>query len=98
MDIIFNCAHCNQELEVDVAGAGSEITCPNCDETIVIPSPGTKGTRTSGVADSSGKIPVTSSVAAPVGGGGGGTNPVSAMQSSAAAKIEMHLKVPVRAT
>jgi len=92
MDIIFNCSSCNQELEVDVAGAGSEIVCPNCDETIVIPHVGTQGTRTSG-ADSSGKIPVAATPAA-----GHGSNPVSAMASSAAAKIEMHLKVPVRST
>lgn len=88
MDIIFNCSSCNQELEVDVTGAGSEIECPNCKENIVIPNLGTKGTRTSG-ADSSGKIPVSTPAS---------TNPVSAMASSAAAKVEMHLKVPVRST
>ena len=92
MDIIFNCSSCNQELEVDVTGAGSEITCPNCNETIVIPHVGTKGTRTSG-ADSSGKIPVSTSPPA-----GHSANPVSAMASSAAAKVEMHLKVPVAST
>ena len=91
MDIIFNCSSCNQELEVDVTGAGSEIVCPNCDETIVIPHVGTKGTRTSG-ADSSGKIPVTTAAPAH------SPNPVSAMASSAAAKVEMHLKVPVLST
>jgi len=94
MDIIFNCSSCNQELEVDVTGAGSEIVCPNCEETIVIPQPGTKGTRTSGV-DSSGKIPIAANVGA---GHAAAGAPVSAMQSSAAAKIEMHLKVPVRST
>jgi DNA-directed RNA polymerase subunit RPC12/RpoP len=88
MDIIFNCSHCNQELEVDVTGAGTEIECPNCSETIVIPHVGTKGTRISG-ADSSGKIPVTTTATVHT------PNPVSAMASSAAAKIEMHLKVPV---
>lgn len=91
MDIIFNCSSCNQELEVDVAGAGSEIVCPNCDETIVIPHVGTKGTRTSG-ADSSGAIPVSTTPPHST------ANPVSAMASSAAAKVEMHLKVPVRST
>ena len=90
MDIIFNCSSCNQELEVDVTGAGSEIVCPNCEETILIPQVGTKGTRTSG-ADSSGTIPVST-------GAPHSANPVSAMASSAAAKIEMHLKVPVRST
>ena len=92
MDIIFNCSSCNQELEVDVTGAGSEITCPNCNETILIPQVGTKGTRTSG-AESSGKIPVSTSPAAAHAG-----NPASAMATSAAAKVEMHLKVPVRST
>ena len=46
MDIIFNCQNCEQELEVDASGAGSEISCPSCSETITIPEPGTKGTRT----------------------------------------------------
>src|ERR1051326_971940 len=90
MDIIFNCPNpeCKQELEVDSAGAGSEIDCPSCSQTIVIPQVGTKGTRTSG-ADTTGNLPVTSTGAANV------LNPIA---TSAAAKIEMHLKVPVRAT
>lgn len=92
MDIIFNCSSCNQELEVDVTGAGSEIVCPNCDETIVIPQPGAKGTRTRG-AESSGNIPVSTTPAS-----GHNANPASAMSTSAAAKVEMHLKVPVRTT
>ena len=92
MDIIFNCSSCNQELEVDVTGAGSEIVCPNCNETIVIPQPGTAGTRNRGV-ESSGTLPLAASAppnASP--------NPASAMSTSAAAKVEMHLKVPVRST
>src|SRR5205814_540057 len=36
-DVIFNCAHCDQELSVDSAGAGSAIECPSCGEKIVIP-------------------------------------------------------------
>jgi len=88
MDIFFNCPHCSQELEVDVTGAGSELECPNCKETIAIPQPGSKGTRTSG-ADSSGTIPVAAPAA------GQGAHSGSAMATSAAAKIEMHLKVPV---
>jgi len=89
MDIIFNCTKCEQELEVDSAGAGSEIECPNCQETIVIPHAGTPGTRTSGAA-TSGSIPVA-------GGGGIPTLPAahSSINTSAAAKVEMHLKVPV---
>lgn len=79
MDIIFNCPKCEQELEVDGAGAGTEIECPSCGETIAIPQPGTQGTRTIGVADS---VEVEA-------------NPVNPIASSAAAKVEMHLKVPV---
>jgi hypothetical protein len=86
MDIIFNCPKCEQELEVDSTGAGSEISCPSCEETIVIPQVGTKGTRTSG-ADSSGSIPVSIP--------GGPVNPIA---TSAAAKVEKHLKVPMRAS
>jgi hypothetical protein len=84
MDIIFNCPKCEQELEVDSSGAGSEIDCPSCGETIVIPQVGTKGTRTSG-ADTSGRLPVS-----PAPGG-----PINPIATSAAAKIERHLKVPV---
>jgi hypothetical protein len=98
MDIIFNCPHCNQELEVDVAGSGSEINCPNCEQVIVIPHVGTKGTRTSG-ADSSGKIPVAAGAQAPsaaMTAMAAAHQPINAMATSAAAKVEMHLKVPVR--
>jgi ribosomal protein S27E len=90
MDIIFNCPECEQELEVDSSGAGSEINCPSCGETIVIPQPGTKGTRTSG-SESSGRIPVASGATA-------ANNPLNPIATSAAAKIEKHLKVPVRAS
>ncbi len=83
MDIIFNCPKCEQELEVDSSGAGSEIECPSCGATIVIPQAGSKGTRTSGSSDTTGSIPV----ALPL--------PVNPIATSAAAKVEMHLKVPV---
>jgi len=39
MDVIFNCSHCDQELSVDAAGAGTEIECPSCGQKIVIPQP-----------------------------------------------------------
>ena len=39
MDVIFNCSHCDQELSVDAASAGTEIDCPACGEKIVIPQP-----------------------------------------------------------
>ena len=38
MDINFKCASCDQELSVDAAGAGTEIQCPSCGETILIPA------------------------------------------------------------
>lgn len=42
MDIIFDCPNCQQELVVDSAGAGTEIECPACGETITIPKESTK--------------------------------------------------------
>jgi len=39
MDLIFKCPQCDQELEVDASGAGSEITCPACSQTITVPNP-----------------------------------------------------------
>ena len=42
MDIVFDCPNCQQELVVDSAGAGTEIDCPACGETITIPRQSTK--------------------------------------------------------
>jgi hypothetical protein len=39
MDIVFKCEHCNQELSVDPTGAGVEIQCPSCGQTITVPTP-----------------------------------------------------------
>jgi len=39
MDIVFNCPHCDLEMETDASGAGMEIKCPNCGETITVPQP-----------------------------------------------------------
>ncbi|HUA68377.1 MAG TPA: hypothetical protein VMA13_07490 [Candidatus Saccharimonadales bacterium] len=75
MDIIFDCPNCQQELAVDSSGAGTEIECPSCGETITIPRQSTK--------------------AAPEPPPPGG-QPVNPIAASAAAKIEKHLKVPVR--
>ena len=75
MDIIFDCPNCQQELAVDSAGAGTEIECPSCGETITIPRQSTKPAPEAARATG---LPV---------------NPIAA---SAAAKIEKHLKVPVR--
>jgi ribosomal protein S27E len=38
MDINFKCRHCEQDLSVDASGAGSEIQCPACGHTLVIPA------------------------------------------------------------
>ena len=68
---------------MDQSGAGSEIECPSCGKTIVIPSGSTKAPAVS--TSSTDNLPTTP------------TGP-SAINTSAAAKIEMHLKVPVRST
>ena len=39
MDITFKCPHCDQELEVDASGAGSNIECPSCGRSIMVPAP-----------------------------------------------------------
>jgi hypothetical protein len=38
MDITFKCPHCDQELEVDAAGGGSNIDCPSCTRSITVPA------------------------------------------------------------
>src|SRR5471032_1882850 len=77
MDIVFNCPNCEQELAVDSAGAGTDIECPECHETITIPLPPVKN-------------PAPPAEAAPA-----PSLAASVISSSAAAKIERHLKVPV---
>ena len=67
-------------MAIDSSGAGSEIQCPSCGEKIMIPAAATP--------------PVPDS--APAGSAGGGSQASHTIASSAAAKIEMHLKVPVR--
>lgn len=79
MDIIFNCPKCEQELAVDSTGAGSEINCPACGEKIVIP------------ASPKPASPVPHAAPAPH----DPAHPVNPIATSAAAKVEMHLKVPV---
>ena len=39
MDIIFKCPNCEQELEVDASGAGTQIQCPSCNTSITVPNP-----------------------------------------------------------
>ncbi len=80
MDVIFNCPKCEQELTVDSIGAGTQIPCPTCGESIEIPEPETILPRP-GVAN---EVPAARVEPHTV-------NPIS---SSAAAKVEMHLRVP----
>jgi predicted RNA-binding Zn-ribbon protein involved in translation (DUF1610 family) len=79
MEIIFNCPKCNQELSVDGAGAGTELPCPTCGESITIPQEPSKSVPTDQPPE------MHAPRLAP-----------SAIASSAAAKVEFHLKVPVR--
>ncbi len=39
MDFTFKCNHCHQELEVDIAAAGTSVECPACNRKINIPVP-----------------------------------------------------------
>jgi DNA-directed RNA polymerase subunit RPC12/RpoP len=80
MDLIFNCPKCGQELEVDASGVGEEISCPACSQKITIPDNGAVTPPAAGAEP-----------AAPRWGG----PMVNAIASSAAAKVEKHLKVPV---
>ena len=38
MDINFKCRHCEQDLTIDASAAGSEILCPACNTTIMVPA------------------------------------------------------------
>lgn len=76
MDIIFDCPNCSQELAVDSSGAGTDIECPACGETITIPVGPQK-------PPDSRELAVPNLTASPI-------------STSAAAKVEKHLKVPVR--
>jgi DNA-directed RNA polymerase subunit RPC12/RpoP len=82
MDIVFDCPNCSQELAVDSSGAGSEIQCPSCSETITIPMASTRSPSSAAAAET----PAST------------TAPASTVAASAAAKVEKHLRVPVRTT
>src|SRR6266480_3730557 len=84
MDVIFNCPKCEQELAVDSSGAGTEINCPSCGEAIVIPG-------------AEPLIPAAGADSRP-GAARFEAHPVNPISSSAAAKVEMHLRVPVHKT
>lgn len=85
MDVIFNCPKCEQELAVDASGAGSEIACPACGEALVIPEPESVVPRAAAQPDA----PQVARVE---------PHPVNPIASSAAAKVEMHLRVPSHKT
>jgi len=76
MDIVFNCPNCQQELEVESTGAGTQIECPTCHEAITVPELQTPTHIPGSPAKLEAHI----------------INPIA---SSAAAKEELHLKVPV---
>jgi hypothetical protein len=84
MDVIFNCPKCDQELAVDSSGAGTEIECPSCGEPIIIPEPEGAVALASGEANS-GAARIE-------------PRPVNPIASSAAAKVELHLRVPSHKT
>lgn len=46
MDLIFKCDNCDQELAVDPSGAGTQIECPSCGQTITIPDAAPQNIRT----------------------------------------------------
>jgi predicted RNA-binding Zn-ribbon protein involved in translation (DUF1610 family) len=82
MDIVFDCPNCDQELAVDSSGVGTQIECPSCGEMITIPAESKKDAQDAPVSESA---EVHAPSLAP-----------SVISTSAAAKIERHLKVPVR--
>lgn len=69
-------------MAVDSSGAGSEIQCPSCGQKIMIPAEAPPA-------------PPAPHAPAPAEHAGAGHQPSHTIASSAAAKVEMHLKVPV---
>jgi len=84
MDVIFNCPKCEQELAVDSSGAGTRIDCPSCGEPITIPEP-KPGFRPQPANDGPSAPRIE-------------PHPTNPIASSAAAKIERHLRVPMHKT
>jgi len=84
MDVIFNCPKCEQELAVDSTGAGTQINCPSCGDLILIPEPESVISRPG--VDNDNRAPRVEA------------HPINPISSSAAAKVEMHLRVPVHTT
>lgn len=52
MDMTFICPNCKQQLEADTHMSGTEIACPSCDSTIVIPEPNVMNVRANPIASS----------------------------------------------
>ncbi len=79
---------------MDSSGSGTEINCPNCGEAIVIPEAETVGVRSA--PDPVLPPPRAGSPVSPAAPGAppSPVNPVNPIASSAAAKVEMHLRVP----
>ena len=38
-DIVFDCPHCGKNLVIDYRGAGLQIRCSQCGETVIVPIP-----------------------------------------------------------
>ena len=38
-DIVFDCPHCGKNLVIDYRGAGLQINCSECGETVLVPIP-----------------------------------------------------------
>ncbi len=65
MDVVFSCTSCRQELIVAASGSGSEIECPACNTSLIVPEADAANVHT-----------------------------VAPIETSAAAKMDVHFKVP----
>ena len=66
MDLIFKCTNCDQELAVDPSGAGTQIECPSCGQTITIPEAEPQNIRTLNPISSSAAAKEVKQFAVPV--------------------------------
>jgi hypothetical protein len=66
MDLIFKCDNCDQELAVDPSGAGTQIECPSCGQTITIPDAAPQNIRTLNAIASSAAAKEVKQFAVPV--------------------------------
>ena len=57
MDLTFKCPNCDQELAVDASGAGSEIECPSCSKTLIVPTPDPDALAAAAVVDAAPTAP-----------------------------------------